>query len=447
MTHQTLSLTGLKSVPLERQHHWRPTTCTSLKLSTCGNWLAAGLAAVQVPDQKTLRPQQPVECEESTLHEVVVYRIPGFDLQTSLDCGTCRVRLQWASEDPHLSIALLPFPADPDPGSVAPQIPAACIMDAETGTVLSSLSTDTVEAALALTRCPHSDPNWSKEYQHKLVWSRCGKRLLFAQQTHEHPSFDRPCSTGVLQVYDVLEDRLMLESQYTCQETHLQAVWHPSSLGIVVGSGSSIHNLGAFAQAHMALGRLPAPLMMHEDPGFSADGQFYCAVAREVRYNHLWQLLRSSFQEHIISFTAVRKLTGAHCCWVVSGSLAIHYRAVDSRCLYRAQVTDLATCKTICHLDKLPTHTLRSMNGLSLSPSLQFVGDGSTANPRIVCASTGVQLWALDRGPGASPTEEGPPVYDCERSLVFWLPSGRSLVCLDRGDDNIWASIHMALFS
>ena len=320
---------------------------------------------------------------------------------------------------------------------------------AETGTVLSSLSTDTVEAALALTRCPHSDPNWSTEYQHKLVWSRCGKRLLSAQQTHEHPSFDRPCSTGVLHVYDVLEDRLMLKSQYSQQGYYFEAVWHPSSLGIVFGSGASVHKPGAFANAHMALGCLPAPLTIYEGPGFSADGSLYCAMADSVgRYQSCWLLLRSSLLGSNISFTCVHEIHSAGCRWASSGCLAIRWDAFTSSILYDAKVMDLATGKTICRLSDPHGDTIWSMKGLSLSPSLRFVVDCNTVPPRIVCADTGVQLWALDQGPGAASTAVTRLMVDCDDpSLVFWLPSGRGLVCLDRGNDNIWASFHMALFS
>ena len=443
---QVLPLTGLSSVPLKQGHRWLPVTCTQLTLSACGGWLAACLEAEQAPHQ-----QPSVFGLERLFYEVAIYRVAGLRVQNRLACGTSAANLQWSPDAADLSIALRPFPRDQGADSVAPGIPAACIVDAETGAVLSSLSERTCEAVLALTMHPGSDATSVNGQAHELQWSRSGRKIMLVQQTYV--AGEGTDSAGWLRIFDVPEDRMVLETHYVCEQDEVPGVWHPSSRGIVLVSESSVQEPGAFERARLALGCLPAyPLRRMADPGSSADGKLYCVKVGGESVQE-YRLLRCSLQEQGIVFSPLHQITGWCFQWASAGSLAVLQQALSGGTQCAGATTcirDMGTLELHCSLGAQPSYKNRQLPNLSFSPSQQLVGFGGSV-PCIWCAHTGKKLWSVPASPEDRLNElrqhagllTGPP---WPYWAVHWLPSGRGLILLAIS----WkcaACLHIYLFS
>ena len=446
VAHEQQLLTGLKSVALQPGHRWLPVTCTQLELSACGGWLAACLQAEQASEH-----QPSVFCMEWYFYEVAIYRVLGLELQTRLACGTSAANLQWAPDASNLSIALRPFLRDQGPDFVPPEIPAACIVDAETGAVLSSLSERTCEAVLALTMHPGSERSSINGEAEELTWARSGRRFLFMQQTYVGSFEDGNGSAGLLRVFDVPGDQMVLETRYICEDQPWEpGVWHPSSGGIAFVSDIWMAEPGVFACAQLAVGCLPSSShMLCADPGFSADGQLYC-VKLVGHCSTGFQLLKCSLQEHRLVFSPLHQITGWYFQWASANSVAALQQsaasgtrcAKDTTCVWDMATLDLHGC-----LDAQPSFLKSQLPKLSFSPSQQLVAYG--AEPQILCAKTGAQLWSSAASPEdmldelGQPTGTGPlwPGW-----AVHWLPSGRGLIALATTSGHA-AYLHHYLFS
>ena len=445
VAHEQLPLTGLSSVRQLQHQRWRPASCDNLQLSGCGNWLAASLSAMQA--------DRPGERRQRCFYEVAVYSVPGFQLQTVLGCGTSACNMHWAPQAAHLSLALKPFPRDMRPGAVAPQVPAACIVDAETGAVLSSLSAETIKAAVALAAQPGSYARTLYDAGYPW-WSPCGTRFLVEQKTQWGQ--ERGASAGVLRVYDVVQDQQLLETRYVCEDGDAYpASWHPSLMAVLLEPGVLVPKPAAFAEAGLALGWLPDPPQLGlSSPGFSADGRLYCAqtyqrVLGGFGAREKYDLLAGSQQDQSIVFTPVYAFSGQAFQWASSGCLAVVYQSISRTSdASSASLRDLAAQTELCCLDSLPAGVVcKYMYCPDLSPSHHFVGDTTAGHARILCVNTGVQLW---RGPSdASRTEhlalpEG--LQDSASWELWWLPSGRGVICAGRARSGA-NFLHCFLFS
>ena len=438
VAHEQMPLTGLSSVRQLRHQRWQPASCNHLELSACGKWLAVSISAMQA--------QQPGERRQRCFYEVAVYSVPGFQLQTVLGCGTSDCNMHWAPQASHLSLALQPFPRDMRPGAVAPQIPAACIVDAETGTVLSSLSAETVKAAVALAAQPGSYARTLHRAGYPR-WSPCGTRFLVEQITQWGQ--DRGASAGVLRVYDVVQDQQLLETQYVWEgRDSLPARWHPSLMAILLEPGVSVPEPAAFARAGLALGWLPGPPQLGlATTGFSADGQLYCARTRLGGFGEEYELLSSSQQDQSIVFTPVYAFSGRAFQWASSGCLAVVYQSIsrttDSS---TACLRDLAARTELCCLDSLPPSVVcKYMCSPTFSPSHRFVEGPRGGHALILCVETGAQLWSSPPVPLAAEHLED-PWLDHPSWRLWWLPSGRGVICRGRASGGA-ESLHCFLFS
>ena len=449
VAHQALSLTESGSVRLLRNEEWDPALCDHFELSACGNWLALGLIAAQA--------EQPLGFfSRRYLHKLAVYSVPGFQLQAVLGCGDSGASIQWAPAAPLLSLALRPFPRDP--GAVGPQMPAACIVDAETGAVLSSLSANTLTAAVALAaRSLSPSASWAGTFSFELpprppAWSCCGTRVLIDKMT----SKGRGSKAGVLLVFDLVQDQQVLETQYLCKDwAGPPARWHPSLMAVILGPDVSVHAPEAFAQAGMALGWLPAPTWLKEiGPGFSPDGRLYCAWSSVEgpggEYDHYW-LFACSQQDHSVMFTPVRDFPDQTFRWTAAGCLAVVYE--PATCFPRdssARLRDLAAQTELYCLDNLPSEMVSKRTiAPNFSPSHKFVGE-AVERLRILCVQTGVQLWD-----GSSPAlaaehlwlPGGVQDFSACGEHLRWLPSGRGVICLGLAPFGGAPSLHSFLFS
>ena len=155
-------------------------------------------------------------------------------------------------------------------GSAEPQILGACIWNAASRARFCSLGTSTLEAALQYSRRLDPIELWPAAQLNVPEWAPSGRMLLLMQ----HSS----CQ-GVLRIFDIHGDRVVVEPAYTTTARSVPAAWHPSSEGIVCGSHTALQDAGAFADAQIANGRLPdqCQAMLGAGLGFFMNAQPYLA--------------------------------------------------------------------------------------------------------------------------------------------------------------------------
>ena len=378
VAHIELPVSELASADMQQQLEDTNVSCTQLQASACGRWLAVGTSTKQVTPR------------EAWSHAVVICSTEGLVPQQRLACSSWRPSIHWAP-DPHLSIALSPFPGDQRPGIAAPGIPAAVIVDAPSGAVLSSLSTGTIASAQVQLR----EVGWL-EHQGRgdaALWSPCGTKLLVGQDISDtNPGTQQP--VGWLSLYDVVRDELMLETECHVSTEHAASVWHPSSAGIVVPATGGLKDAGAFARAGVALGILPAPcgFAQSEGLGFLADAQHYLAKPNQPYGSPaLYWILRCTLQGLDICFELVHKVQACSLYPVPRSCLAITKLDQGTWCSVPSMLKNLFCDEAeLCLGRNAPG--LRTP--LSFSPSGQLVSD-SEGFPRIFSVQTGALLWVL----------------------------------------------------
>ena len=458
VAHHELPLSGLMSIPAAQRPDFGRVFCKSLQISACGTFLAVSCMARK---RGVKHPGPDVWSSMQELHEVVIYTTEGFQIQACLGCGSGQPSIRWAPESRHLSIALTPFPKDTPSGGAVPEIPAAVILDARTGEVLSHLSTDTVASALAQAE----GRNW-EEYKFwgcgdQALWSSCGTKLLVAMATP--PCSEKVCSqegfsdvseenvSGWLGVYDVSHDRLVVESEHSgAGYSQLRVVWHPKCTGLVLSAGARLQSADAFAQAGLAVGVLPdrCELSIMQGLGFSGDAQYYLAEAAvnnessdEGDTTSSYWLLRCTLDNVDMRFTQELEVHSDGLSWVPHSSLVI--TNVRSR-ISDSILTDLVNAGPGIRFQHECPFRPGLQAPLCFSPSGHFVTD-HIGRPCIFCLKTGALLWQLASSQYSPAIEKKLAAkllgssFNCLAER-FWLPSGRGLIYVDRQKGKVQGS-------
>ena len=420
VAHSELVLSELPSAYAQRPGHDSHVGCEELEISACGTWLAV------------IKWTQHGPCQDDACSEVAICRTAGMIPHMSFACGAGTCSIHWApdcqGQCPHLSIALSPFPLDTRSRVAAAGIPAAVIIDAQTGAMLSSLSTGTVASAHA--QALLRDEAWYVYWGSgdSVAWSPCGTKLLVAQQL---PDIVPNNHTGWLSLYNVVHDELVLETEYCDSPWRAVFAWHPGSAGIVMAATGRLKDAGAFTRAGIALGVLPAPceVAWSEGLGFSADAQRY--LARDGRYDSYW-ILSCMLKGLDIFFQVEHRVQAYSLHQVPHSSLAIT-NLDQSDCRTGLSMLRSLCCDEpgLCLGHNAPGQA--ALRGpLCFSPSGQLVSD-SEGLPRIFCLKTGALLWRMVAGQDSLPFEQeraAAPTL-CKRTHWWckgWLPSGLGVV-------------------
>ena len=184
----------------------------------------------------------------------------------------------WAQEAPHAHLSIAQ-PGDllQDQASAAQQ-PAVLVYDAGSNSVLHSLGQQTEGMFRSL--CQGECRFWARWPQ--LAWSASGDLLMVSSLMNKSHRWKTP---GLLAIFNVREDRLVAQSQFSMEmfsDQMLAAMWHPSSLGLLLSYRVRLEDPKAFSDVGLAVTTLPKVCFLSTDPAlcFSPDNRKL--LARQV---------------------------------------------------------------------------------------------------------------------------------------------------------------------